>query len=361
MKITKLLASIAVVSLFGVACDTTGEGGGKEPQPDTTTILLTVDKEMPGIDTEITFTVMKGEEDITASCTFYNAATNEVVTNPFTTPSESCAMEFYATWGFYQSNTVSVEVSTGDNFNHRILLVDNTGTGCPNCPNMIAMLKALSEDARYHLRYSEAVCHTYNSYDPAWSSDAVTITKYYKENIASFGYPQVLYNFQFVAQTPGHPNKETGAANIKAMIDEIWKIAADAGIKATSAIEGNSMVVDVEVTSKVEQNYHVAVWVLEDNIYGKQANAYYDWMNTHHNAVRRISAGSTADLSGEDMGVIAVDGVATKRITASLESGWNKSNLKALIIISAPNKDGKYEVVNTAVCPGNGSVDYEYR
>lgn len=360
MRITKLFAFVAAASLLSVACELT-TSGGEEQKPDTTTITLTTSSDIVGIDSELTFTVVKGEEDVTAQCTFYNAATNEVVSNPFTAPMEECVMEFYATWGFYQSNTVAVEVTTGDNFNHRVLLVDHTGTGCPNCPNMIAMLKALSENSQYHHRYNEAVCHTYNSSDPASSTDAYTVSSYYSQNVTTFGYPRLFYNLRNESTTSGHPNTTDGTKNIMAQIDKLWKRGADAGIKASSTIEGNQLVVDVEVTSKVEQNYRVVVWVLEDGIYGYQNGARKDWMNTHNNALRRISSGSVSELSGEDMGVIAVDGVATKRITTSLESSWKKQNLKALIIISAPNKDGNYEVVNTAVCPANGSIDYEYR
>lgn len=360
MRITKLFAFVAAAALFSVACEPI-TGGGEEQKPDTTTITLSVDNSVVGIDSAVTFTVMNGEEDVTSECTFYNAATDEVVSNPYTTPMEEGIFEFYATWGFYQSNTVAVEVTTGNNFNHRVLLIDHTGTNCPNCPNMIAMLKALNENSQYHHRCNEAVCHTYNSTDPAYSGDAYTVSSYYSQNIVSFGYPRLFYNFRNTTTTSGHPNTTDGVKNIMAEIDKLWKRAADAGIKATSAINGNQLVVDIEVTSKVEQNYHAVVWVLEDGIYGYQNGARYDWMNTHNNALRRISSGSVSELSGEDMGVIAVDGVASKRITTSLDSSWKKQNLKALIIISAPNKDGKYEVVNTAVCPANGSIDYEYR
>lgn len=360
MRITKLFAFVAAAALLSVACELT-TSGGEEQKPDTTTITLTTSSDIVGIDSELTFTVVKGEEDVTSECTFYNAATDEVVSNPFTAPMEECVMEFYATWGFYQSNTVAVEVTTGDNFNHRVLLVDHTGTGCPNCPNMIAMLKALSENSQYHHRCNEAVCHTFNNNDPAYSGDAFTVSSYYSQNVTTFGYPRLFYNLRNESTTSGHPNAADGAKNIMAQIDKLWKRAADAGIKATSTIEGNQLVVDIEVTSKVEQNYHAVVWVLEDGIYGYQNGARYDWMNTHNNALRRISSGSESELSGEDMGVIAVDGVATKRITTSLDGSWKKQNLKALIIISAPNKDGNYEVVNTAVCPANGSIDYEYR
>ena len=111
MRITKLFAFVAAAALFSVACEPI-TGGGEEQKPDTTTITLSVDNSVVGIDSAVTFTVMNGEEDVTSECTFYNAATDEVVSNPYTTPMEEGIFEFYATWGFYQSNTVAVEVTT---------------------------------------------------------------------------------------------------------------------------------------------------------------------------------------------------------------------------------------------------------
>ncbi len=365
MKATRFFALLAAAATLGTACETTETPGedDKGNKPDTTTIELSVDNDLPSIEEQITFTVTHNGEDVTAQSTIYNAADNSVVSNPYTTPSETCSLEFYAQWGFYESDRISVEVSTGDNFNHRVLLVDHSGTNCPNCPRMMAALKALSEDSKYHRRYNEVVCHTYNSSDPASSTDAYTISNYYRTNIdPSFGYPRLFFNFCHMESASGGQTPAIGRDNIIKEIDKLWKVAADAGIKASSTFEGDNLVVDVEVTSKKEQEYRVAVWLLEDGISARQNGGYEPWMNTHNNAVRRISAGSAEDLSGESLGTIAVDGVATKKISLEVNSGWKRENLKALIIVSAPNAvGGKYEVVNTALCPAAGSVDYEYR
>ena len=44
-------------------------------------------------------------------------------------------------------------------------------------------------------------------------------------------------------------------------------------------------------------------------------------------------------------------------------SSWNINNCKLIAIISAPNSkyDGKYEVVNTAICEIGGSVGFDYK
>ena len=59
MRITKLFAFVAAAALFSVACEPT-TGGGEEQKPDTTTITLSVDNSVVGIDSAVTFTVMNG-------------------------------------------------------------------------------------------------------------------------------------------------------------------------------------------------------------------------------------------------------------------------------------------------------------
>lgn len=360
MKLFKFFALIVAAATF-VACDNNGGDGTKEPpKPDTNIVTIEAASQTVRIEQELAFTVKFNGEDVTAESTIYNAANNEVVSNPFVAPSESCEMQFYATYGFYESEPIVIEVVTGNDFNHRVLLVDHTGTGCPNCPNMSSMLHELAK-TKYHLRYSEAAAHWggYATRDPARSDAAAVVGGHFPVT----GYPNLTYNFNHKEITSGYPTASTGVKMIQAELDILWKPAADAGIKINSALNGDDITVDVEVTSKVEQQYHVVAWLLEDNIYGQQSNGREEYHNYHNNCIRAISAGNSDDLSGDDMGVISADGIASKQLKLKAESGWDKSNLKVLVIVSAPSSahDGKFEVVNTAVCPVNGSKDYEYR
>ena len=83
-------------------------------------------------------------------------------------------------------------------------------------------------------------------------------------------------------------------------------------------------------------------------------------MNTHNNAIRQ--AASTNPISGFDLGTIKVGEKASFAMSLEiLGSKWNRDNFKVMVIASAKNDKGKFEVVNVAICPVGGSVAYDYK
>ena len=44
-----------------------------------------------------------------------------------------------------------------------------------------------------------------------------------------------------------------------------------------------------------------------------------------------------------------------------LGTKWNRDNFKVMVIASAKNSKGVFEVVNVAICPVGGSVAYDYK
>lgn len=58
------------------------------------------------------------------------------------------------------------------NFNHRIMLLQHTGTYCPNCPNLMSSLKEVAQDNGYNDRYVHVASHSYNQEGDAAYSDA---------------------------------------------------------------------------------------------------------------------------------------------------------------------------------------------
>ena len=98
----------------------------------------------------------------------------------------------------------------------------------------------------------------------------------------------------------------------------------------------------------------------EDGIEAKQTGATADWMNIHNNAIR--NAATTEPLTGYELGTIeagkCVEQVLSLDITSS---AWNRDNLKVMVIVSAKNAKGQFEVANVAICPMNDVVTYDYK
>lgn len=237
-------------------------------------------------------------------------------------------------------------------FSHRILLLQHTGTACPNCPQLMASLKTLTEDDSYTEKYQHVAAHSYNQSDPAYSKAAENLSQAF----CSGYYPELTFNL-----TKENTGTSLAVDVIKSHIDNLHQDSADAGIAASVNQTGSNLGVNVQVKAARENKYRIAVWVLEDGIRARQDGAFEDWMNTHSNAVR-VMAGSTLNLRiyGENVDVLKTGQTASKSFVISLEDGWNVENCKVLVLVNAATDDGRYNLANCAICPIGESVSYSY-
>ena len=361
MKLAKFFA-LALAALAFVGCgEPTPDGPDVKPTGDA---VLVANNNSVEVNTPIEFTVTAADgTDLTAGAVIYDKSNDyAVVENPFT-PTMDGDYEFYAVVGDIITNTVKVSVvptipalpedgePANTVFNHRILLVDHTGNTCGYCPHMMKALKTVSETGDYHSKYYEAMAHTYSNGDPAFSGAASMVSNHH--GVSS--YPTLTYNFYHTTQSSYND------AHIMGQIDALWKAeGADAGIAAAATLASKSVVVNTEVKAAVANDYRITAWLLEDGIYAKQTNATEEWMNTHDNAIRqRIDS---EHITGVDLGTIAVG--ETKATAFNLKiigNKWNRDNLKVMVIVSAKNAKGQFEVANVAICPMNDVVTYDYK
>lgn len=379
MKITKFFALLCATAAFAAGCETTTNeepkpepGPVPEPTPGAT-LEIEVNKERIIIGNEVSFTVTMDGVDVTAAETLeiYETKNYSIVSNPYK-PTELGKHEFYAMYGsLVTEKHAVVEVTPvmedipedpqpeNTTFNHRILLIDHTGSGCGYCPQMMTALRQLSEDDNYNTKYNEVTAHygSLASTDNA-KSDAAAIVG---GNIAAYikGFPALTYNF--LEQTVSSQNISV----IKREVDKLWnKDGAEAGITAVATLGANTVTVNYEVKSAKEQEYRVSVWLLESDIYSKQNGASADWQHYAQHAIRNITGYvGPNDLSGDSIGTIAVGERAQGSADLAIISpSWVPENMDVLVIVSAPSEkfNGKFEVVNTALCPVGGTVEYEY-
>ncbi len=359
MRFTKFLALIAAAATLMVGCGVDGYEG-KKPTGGAT---LKADVQSVEVNNPITFTVTAEDgTDVTAEATIYDKTHNfQAVTNPFT-PTEDGKYEFYAVAGNAITETIEVVVlpsipalpadtsESSTEFKHRILLVDHTGNTCGYCPKMMLALKEVSETGDYHSKYYEAMSHSYASSDPATSASANAISSYF----GITNYPTLTYNFAYSTSS------SYNAEHIKSQIDAQWKESADAGIAASASLATSSVVVNAEVKAAVENEYRINAWLLEDGIVANQTNGTEEWMNTHNNAIRQ--AVKTNPISGMELGIIKAGEKASLAMSLEITSSkWVRDNLKVMVIASAKNANGKFEVVNVAICPVDGNITYDYK
>ncbi len=361
MKLTKFFA-LALAALAFVGCgEPTPDGPDVKPTGDA---VLVANNNSVEVNTPIEFTVTSADgADLTAEAVIFDKSNDyTVVANPFT-PTMDGDYEFYAVVGDIITNTVKVSVvptipalpadSQPENtvFHHRILLVDHTGNTCGYCPQMMKALKIVAETGDYHSKYYEAMAHTYSNGDPAFSGAASVISNHHGVS----NYPSLTYNFYHTTQSSYND------AHIMGQIDALWKAeGADAGIAAAATLASKSVVVNTEVKAAVANDYRITAWLLEDGIYAKQTNATEEWMNTHDNAIRQRV--SSDNISGVDLGTLAVGETVSTALTLNIIGNkWNRDNLKVMVIVSAKNAKGQFDVANVAICPMNDVVTYDYK
>ena len=365
MKLTKFFA-FAFAALAFVGCDEKTPDQ-KEPLPTPTgDIKLAADKTAVEIGETVTFTVTDAEnQDVTSQALIYDEDFNEVGSE--VTFNESGSYSFFATVGSANSNYVSVVVMADvpvvpadpqpENFifNHRAIVIDQTGVNCGYCPNATDQLKTL-ENTEWHKYYNEVTCHagSYAGGDPGNSAAANALNQFQSSMIS--GYPCILVNFY------GKPNGYGYNDIIKVLQPYVQKDGVDVGISLAVTGDESCVYAAAQVKSGVAQEYKITAWLLESNIYSpNQAGATKDYHKIYNNALRNMSHEySKTNVQGDSYTFEANE---VKDLAFELEmisNKWKLENMSVLVIVSAKDANGRWEVANSAVCKINKAKEFEY-
>lgn len=365
MKLTKFFA-FAFAALAFVGCDEkTPDQNEPLPTP-TGDIKLAADKTAVEIGETVTFTVTDAEnQDVTSQALIYDENFNEVGSE--VTFNESGSYSFFATVGSANSNYVSVVVMAdvpevpedpqpeNFTFNHRAVVIDQTGVNCGYCPNATDQLKTL-ENTEWHKYYNEVTCHagSYAGGDPGNSAAANALNQFQSSMIS--GYPCILVNFY------GKPNGYGYNDIIKVLQPYVQKDGVDVGISLAVTGDESCVYAAAQVKSGVAQEYKVTAWLLESNIYSpNQAGATKDYHKIYNNALRNMSHEySKTNVQGDSYTFEANE---VKDLAFELEmisNKWKLENMSVLVIVSAKDANGRWEVANSAVCKINEAKEFEY-
>ena len=365
MKLTKFFA-FAFAALAFVGCDEKTPDQ-KEPLPTPTgDIKLAADKTAVEIGETVTFTVTDAEnQDVTSQALIYDEDFNEVGSE--VTFNESGSYSFFATVGSANSNYVSVVVMAdvpevpedpqpeNFTFNHRAVVIDQTGVNCGYCPNATDQLKTL-ENTEWHKYYNEVTCHagSYAGGDPGNSAAANALNQFQSSMIS--GYPCILVNFY------GKPNGYGYNDIIKVLQPYVQKDGVDVGISLAVTGDESCVYAAAQVKSGVAQEYKVTAWLLESNIYSpNQSGATKDYHKIYNNALRNMSHEySKTNVQGDSYTFEANE---VKDLAFELEmisNKWKLENMSVLVIVSAKDANGRWEVANSAVCKINKAKEFEY-
>lgn len=269
---------------------------------------------------------------------------------------------FNAIYNEKKSNTVKVTVvngiiglpadpdPAGFSFHRRMLLVQHTGTECPNCPRMMNLLKALSEEEAYASKYYHVASHSYNTTDDAYSGAAVILSR--KLNYEGY-YPWLTFDLT--------TDYEHDIDAVKSYIDNHYTAEADAGISLAVSYAGGRIYANIGVKAAKSGIYRIGIWVLEDNIESQQYGATASWQHIHNNCLREmVGNNDTARIYGTTFNEIE-SGEEFNHMASILPfSDWKVENCKVLVFVSRSGAGDAIELVNSALCAVGETTPYAY-
>lgn len=367
-KYASLLA--AAVMLFACGDDKNGnEGVG------TADFRLVADKDViqsNGQDAS-TLTVYLDGEDVTSDAVIYDVNNEEVtLTDGKFLATADGEYKFWAAYGTYSTfdkneddngmitiKAISVAVpdavedpqTSNTSFVHRAFLTQYTGTGCGFCPYMIKIIRELMADKTIPSKAVLAAVHSYSNADPAYISA-----------------PKVQnYPFMHIDFATGFSHAQ-GSAPLYSQVNSIASSDAKAGISVNPKLyDDGTLVLKVSVKAAQDGDYRVGAWLLEDGIYGQQADKDKvgdSSYNTHENCVRLIDSRYDGAWAGKPVGTLKAGETAERTFVMKVKltgsKPWKIENLHLAVIASRGEKDG-YTVCNAIDCPIDAPTPFEYR
>lgn len=367
MKNMFKIASLLSAAVMLLAC---------EPEAKVGEFYITSDKDViqsNGVDAA-TIRVMVGDTDVTAEAVIYDENNNVLnLSDGIFTADKDGEYKFWATYGTYSSynknlddkglftiRAISVVVPepvadkqpNNKSFVHRAFLTQYTGTGCGYCPYMIKILKELMAENTIPEKAVLAAVHSYSNADPAY--------------IAA---PRVnSYPYLTIDLVQGFSHSQSSTV-LNSLVEASVTPSAKAGIAANPIVyeKEGLLVVRVSVKAAVDGIFNVGAWLLEDNIYGQQAD--YDGIgdksfNYHENCVRVTDSKYKGTYFGHALGNMTEGDTAYKTFVIDLKRDWKKENLHLALFVSYGEKSGdkiSYTVCNAVDVPIDAPTPFDYK
>ena len=366
LKFTSLLLASAVMFL---SCDKTGDDTSMNAG-----FQITSDKNViqsNGVDFT-TFTAILDGKDVTAETTFYLKETMTPLDGNKLTADKDGVYNVIASYGtFYTEDPIAVTAislavpeaaadpdASKTSFVHRAFLNQYTGTGCPNCPYMKRALKEAFKDEDTKNMSVIAAIHSYDSGDPA-----------YFPSMRTSSYPYLMIDFnEGLSLHEYDPEAKLGV--LKSKLEEITSTPALVGISANPIFADDVLVVTVSVKAAQSGEYNLGVWLLQDNVYGKQSDksglvAQDPSYNYHDDCLRVADSRYSNSLDmGHPLGEIKAGETALRTFVFNIDKeSWkvnDMNNIHFAAYVTA-RSGRKYSVVNVVDCPIDQPTPYEYK
>ncbi len=346
------------------ACTGNENNGGDDPNGGgdaTVTLELKVDKDVIDLDKseKATFTVMLGEEDVTADAEIIEVTGGmyNVLSSSIYTTMRPGFHSFFASYGEYGSDIITVECNSekgySDTFYRRNLIMKFTGTWCSNCPPMST---ALTQASRiYPDRILEIAAHGGGHNEPL-ENDA---SKYFISAYNITSYPSIMVDFDSNTITSNKVSTNIVTLCQKSLENNPTVV----GIQATTEMGADNMLkVNTEMTIVADGNYKIGIYATRSGYQEEQAGAENmpDYRQNHV-----LKGFITENIDGDvlvDGGCVKGERVAkeyTEQFSTEL-TDEEKDLYRIIVAVFNEVEPGIYVVNNAVELELNDSADYEY-
>lgn len=387
MRIIRLFASLLLPAVMLISCnkDTGNANTGTGETPSTAkSITLNVDKDLIKSDGSdvATFTVFTDTgEQIKDEVLFFNENGEplEIENFKFSTDKQG-EYKFWAAHKTFNSQTVTIRAinatapdvvtdpqPSNTSFARKMFIIQFTGTNCGFCPSMMYIMNGAFNTTGLKDKSVIAAVHSYNNNDPGYISNPKP------GDFGGNGYPYLALD---MLRAYGDYANE---AKLTAALQETYNFQeAKVGISANPRIEkdfdadgdpnetDDYLLVRVSVKAAETGEYAVGAWLMEDGLYGKQADGMgikqidkeHDY-DTHNNCVRVTDSKNGRDWIGHELGKIEAGKSKEKTFLIMLKDSWEKENMHLAIFVTVKGEDGYY-VNNVIDCPIDSAKPFEY-
>ena len=268
--------------------------------------------------------------------------------------SRECYFRLYVTVNEeYYVYSEKINLASTRKYKSRSLLTTYCGTLCPYCKVIQVVLPELLEE-----NLAGAVKY----------GDEFIMLSVYGWDLYGGGYigcPTGLDNRNVFKSYPAysidnaehyqHINSQ-GDTDIRRHLLEYLPLAEDLGIAINSSISGSQAEFNIKVTSTGTTSLFLEVIVVEDKVNARQRDDVgSEVMMEHPWVARKIVSESGGSDYGDPIS-LTKDIEQVSSYTVDIDQIWNQDNLYIYAVVM----DAGGVVHNVAVCPINGTVDYEY-
>ena len=314
----------------------------------------------------VTFTVKYGDQDVSTDKSVniirtFNGERMELAAgaNSFTTTvagNYTFTARYYKGLELISDNSVSVVATSAQsagqqNFRHKLLGMQFTSIGCPNCPTLSNVIKSIQASqpnrlvpVSFHLDYTIS--------DPMKVAMGDTYYKTLKGN----GLPMFYLDLR-----AGKEMTSVRSVIEEEMATRIANYPPTCGVAISTTYDSatRKLTITPRIQSNIETNYRYLIMLVEDNIVYQQYGITGNY--THNNVVRAVlSSNIYGDkFNGGASLSVGIDTPLATAVTTTLATNWKPENMRVVVSALSTSDNGMtFHCNNTNECAVGQSVGY---